>query len=477
MVRRSRSRFDSGPPVTATVTPVVAKVSAYAALLALACSAAAATLIRARDHPLAGLISALVASAALVALAVLDRAGVGPSRAHVFGASAVLLTMAVVVPPRGSNDVWMYATYGRMLEHHHVSPYTTTPAQMIVADRRAHRPPDPILARSARQWRKVGAVYGPVFVAGAAAWMRVAGTSPLLARIGFQSLAALSVAWCLIALRRRGPPAALAVLGCHPLVIAFVVNGGHADALIGALVLASLLAAERRRLLTAGAVLGLAASVKATAGLALLGLVIWVWRRHGWRRSAGCAAIGAAVAGLPLLAAGGRAALRPLLAARGYSSRASVWQFLTLLRGRPVNPGGLAFVCVVVVGALLAWDAAGRGVRSQGSGPDGAMALTLAAPLVGFALLAPYVLPWYLFWGLPLCMVAGRSLLARVLVALMTLELFAYAYVARAPGLVNAAFRLCERGMGAVELGAVVLLIADGIGIGVFRKRVVRPLG
>ena len=403
---------------------------------------------------------------AVVALVESERRSVSVSRVAVGVAAFGLLATAVVIPPRGSSDVWMYATYGRMVEQRHVSPYTTTPAQLIAQDRRAGRPPDPIFARSARRWRRAGAVYGPVFLGVAAFWMRVVGTSALGARLGFQVLAALSVALCLVLLARGRSSEhrwlSLVVVGCHPIVIAFVVNGGHADALVGALILVAALLADRGRLAGAGAVIGLAASVKATAGLALLGLVVWAWRREGWRRSLAAGAAGLLVAGLPLLLVGGRVALRPLLAARNYASRASIWQFLSFLRGRPVMPGTAAFVLVVVLGAGLAWRFASKDGPPPGNGSDAAawtgVASAVVAPLVVFALVAPYVLPWYLCWAIAASQLA-MPLLARLLLGLMTLEVLVYAYVPGRTGLSNAVVRVVERSLGAFELAALLALL------------------
>ncbi len=73
-----------------------------------------------------------------------------------------------------------------------------------------------------------------------------------------------------------------------------VVNGGHNDALVGLGLLVAMLLAAKGRWRTAGAVIGVSALIKLTAGLALIGLLLWAWRHH--RSRVGVAAAGTAVA-------------------------------------------------------------------------------------------------------------------------------------------------------------------------------------
>ena len=93
-----------------------------------------------------------------------------------------------------------------------------------------------------------------------------------------RSLITLIVVW-----RTTRSLAALIFLGLNPVLVVIVVNGGHNDALIGLALLTAALLAVRRRPRAAGALIGLAALIKLTAGLALIGLVLWAWR-HQLRR-------------------------------------------------------------------------------------------------------------------------------------------------------------------------------------------------
>ena len=114
-------------------------------------------------------------------------------------AAGVLLVLAMIRPPIESGDVWSYASYGRMVTVYHESPWSHVPAD---------HPDDPYTPRVAHFWRHTPSVYGPAFAGPAAAVMAVAGTNATLARLGFQLLAALSVAialW-LVGPRRGGTP-------------------------------------------------------------------------------------------------------------------------------------------------------------------------------------------------------------------------------------------------------------------------------
>ena len=131
-------------------------------------------------------------------------------------AIGLVLASAVVIPPRGSNDVWSYAAYGRMVSVHNASPYNHVPA-----DFRG----DALYREVSPVWRHRGSVYGPVFVGFAAAGTFVAGDSPTATRLFFQmSMAAAVVVALALVWRRTRSTAALLWLGLHPLFGAALVN-------------------------------------------------------------------------------------------------------------------------------------------------------------------------------------------------------------------------------------------------------------
>ncbi|MBV9039740.1 MAG: hypothetical protein JOZ68_01970 [Acidimicrobiia bacterium] len=312
----------------------------------------------------------------------------------VAGCSVALLVLAVVVPPTESGDVWAYSWYGRVVAHYHASPYTT-PA--------SHHPSDRWAQHVDRIYKDTKSVYGPVFTAVSGAGMVLFGFSFLAARVFFQLLAAACVLAVLVLVwRRTRSPAAVAVIGLNPLVVISVVNGAHNDAWVGLAVLVGVVLATRDSMRWAGLALAVAALIKVAAVLPLVAVGVWVWRNRGWRPAAelyGAAAI-AALVGYGIV--GGATAIGPLRAAQLHFSGPSVW-------GGPerwLGGHGLtrwiattATATVVVLTLVLARR------RLDHANP----ALAAGGAVFAYCILGPYVLPWYVFWGLGAFALAWRS--------------------------------------------------------------------
>jgi alpha-1,6-mannosyltransferase len=321
-------------------------------------------------------------------------------------AIAITITASVIEPPRTSNDVWSYTMYGRMVTVHDASPYDHTPADFRN---------DPFFHRVSPRWIHRASVYGPVFVGTAALGALIAGPSSFVARLYFQLIAALALlAVLLVVWRTTRSVAALAFLGLSPVLAVIVVNGGHNDMLIGALLLGATLLMVKRRAGTAGALVGLAALVKLTAGLALIGLLFWAWRHHLRRVAARVlgAAAAVVVAGyLPVVVS----ASHVLTGADKTVTNASPWNGILdrLLRHdawrnvpNPLAPNDtlraffyVATVVVLVIAITLGWRNARRGR------PDDAVGASLAA----YPVAAEYAYPWYAAWALPVFATDGLS--------------------------------------------------------------------
>lgn len=309
----------------------------------------------------------------------------------------LVFLVAVVLPNRTSNDLWSYGTYGRMVAVHHVDPYTAEPAQF---------PRDPFAGRVSTIWQHRSSVYGPVWVAVATLDALIVGSSALLNRLYFQVLAMLAAGALLILVwRRTQEPAALVWLGLHP-VFVVAVNSGHADLLIGLAILAGALLATRGRGWITGVVIGLAALVKITALLGLVGLVLWAWRTRRRRLLPGLV-LGS---GLVLVVV-----YAPFVADAGHvltnsDHTVSTWSpwngVADLILGQDAwrtVPNPLAYnatleviftlgvVLVAVLALVVGWH------TSEGDDPRPAAGATSAA----FAIGAAYSLPWYSLWGLP----------------------------------------------------------------------------
>jgi alpha-1,6-mannosyltransferase len=326
-------------------------------------------------------------------------------------AIAIAVGASVMAPPRTSNDVWSYAMYGRMVAVHDVSPYDHTPADF---------PHDRFVARVSPRWTHRASVYGPVFVGIAAAGAWLAGPSSFVARLYFQLIAALALLVVLLVVwRTTSSGAAVAFLGLSPVLAVIVVNGGHNDMIIGALLLGATLLAVRGRAGTAGALVGIAALVKLTAGLALLGLLFWLWR-HQLRRMAtrllGTTALVLLVGYLPIVVS----ASHVLTGADKTVTNASPWNGILdrLLRHdawrnapKPLAPNDtlntffyVGAVMVLLLAIAVGWRTARR------DRPDDAVGASLAA----YPVAAEYAYPWYAAWALPVFAADGPSALGAV---------------------------------------------------------------
>jgi hypothetical protein len=357
----------------------------------------------------AGARAALILAVACVGWAAafvgLRREPTGVPMPILVAAVASVFVLAVVLPPRQSNDVYLYASYGRIIATHHRSPFTAVPADF---------PRDPLYQSVANGWRHTRSLYGPAFLAYSAAAMRVLPPKRLAARLVFQFTAAVACALvCMMLWRRNRSPAVLVFVGLQPVVVLSVVNGGHNDALVAlALVVAAGCAAGERLLRAA---IGLAAGVlvKVTVVFGAIAFVAWLLARGQRKQAAQVAAVAIALPLVVIAAIPG--ALRSLSAAASDTSRASLLHtlrvftdpasgvFAHLLHLSAGAFGGVAKVATAVAG-LIAFGWTWRWVRRDATlGAASALGLGLVVYLV----LGGWVMPWYPLWALVL--VAPRA--------------------------------------------------------------------
>jgi len=320
-------------------------------------------------------------------LAVWSRDGGLPTKLC-WGAGLVLLTVAVARTPIGSRDIWSYVMQGRIVTVHHASPYRVRPARF---------PDDAFLHLTSLGWSHARSPYGPLFTAIEAGGSWLAGASVVANRLVHQVLAAVSVAGlALLHERRRGDGGSVAFLLMSPVALA-VVNGGHNDLLVGALIAGAVLLMEERRHVLAGVVLAAGVLIKIVALLPAAVAVLWVWRRHGGRAAAGVGATLGAVTVAAYGLAGGMSTLRIVLNSGARTSRASLWQLVGATGvGDDLHQvsklwalGGAVLVVVLTGLALWRWWGAGT--------PRPLVVASVLAFLVSW----PFVMPWYVGWGLP----------------------------------------------------------------------------
>ncbi|WP_410811107.1 polyprenol phosphomannose-dependent alpha 1,6 mannosyltransferase MptB [Micromonospora sp. 067-2] len=368
----------------------------------------------------------LVGTALLVGAWWSLRAG-APSTRWAYATAGLWALPLLVAPPLGSRDVYSYACQGWTYAHG-VDPYAVPVAAAGC----------PWLDTVAPIWRDTPAPYGPVFVLLAALAVTLGGgltgTVVLLRLIAVAGL--LLAALCLPALARAaGVPTRRAVwlALATPLVGVHLVAGAHNDAVMLGLLLCGLLVVIRRpgrapALLLAGALLGLAGTVKASAlvvvPFAALAAVRGRYTVRALLRDGGLLA-GGLVAALLITSASSGLGLGWVggLSRSGDSEQWTspptavglVVDYAGALVGRDpaAVPVARATALLLLVGILVVlWWRAWRvlrestGVRDRAAGTEarrprvalGGAATAMAATVV----LSPVFHPWYATWALAL---------------------------------------------------------------------------
>jgi alpha-1,6-mannosyltransferase len=329
-------------------------------------------------------------------------------------AGVAALAIAVAAPLLLSRDVYSYAAYGREYALHGANPYVTPPSAF---------PADPLFRVVSPEWRGTRSVYGPAFTLISAALAKLWSGSPGATVLAFKVLAGLAMAGAAGlaagAAGRWGRPErralAVALVALNPVIVVHTVGGGHNDALVGlGLAAAAWLAAPppaaRGRAPAVTAVLAVASLVKIVAAIPL---ALWIWsevrtappgsRLRTLGQHAGVAAVVAAVLTAPLFA-GWRSvtAVANLASRQGWASGARL-----VARGVEAVTGAgvarLVYVAFLAAFALAVWA-----LERRATDPHPAR---WGRALVLFALFAPYLLPWYVAWFVPvLALIDDRRL-------------------------------------------------------------------
>ncbi|MGZ4131604.1 MAG: hypothetical protein ACXVWF_01035 [Actinomycetota bacterium] len=187
--------------------------------------------------------------------------------------SLCYLAVVLMLPLLFSRDVYSYAFYGKIVSTYGGNPYVLTPADFWR---------NGIYRYTWPGWRPTPSVYGPLFT-----WISVYMTrllqSPTSVISGYQTLAAAASVGTMVILGRLlmkvRPDRAIfgvAMIGLNPIVVFHVVGGGHNDMLVGFFVAAAVALLFARRDLLSAIALGLGMSVKATAVIPLIILIVAV---------------------------------------------------------------------------------------------------------------------------------------------------------------------------------------------------------
>lgn len=329
-----------------------------------------------------GLIAA--AFLAYVAGLVLIAGGAVARPGAVLAVAAAIQVAPLLAPVLLSTDVYTYWDYGRLAAVHGENPYVTEPREYAG---------DPAFGRMGAMWRDTTSVYGPAFTLASEGHAAAVGDSPRAAAWTYKALAAVAmlvIVWLATRLAAR-PAFAAAFVGWNPLLAVHFAGGGHNDAWMMALVVVALaLAAAGRRQLAGGA-WALAIAVKWVA-VVFLPLRALEARRHG--RRVGHFGFALAAVALAAIASwrygsgwldafgpvarnlreGARYSLPSRLESLGMPHAAAVGLLAGLF--------GLAYLWLL----REAWRGRAR--------------LALAAGLLVAA--APWLVPWYAVWTVPL---------------------------------------------------------------------------
>jgi alpha-1,6-mannosyltransferase len=315
--------------------------------------------------------------------------------------------------PLGSADVYSYACQG-FVQYSGGDPYAAGVGSSGC----------PWLGSVASSWVDSPAPYGPLFLLIAARVVGLAGDSLAGVIAGLRVVALTGVALMAVGVpvlaRRCGidPAKAVWVVLACPIVLVHLVSGAHNDALMAGLIVCGLALAATRTtpgwLVAAGAVLGLAVGVKATA------IVVLPFAVLAASRSAAFWRVVAAIGGGLVLAT----ALLSLLSGRGAGWVAGLLRSGdSVTWGSPSTAAGLTIkaltgldavpvtrvigVVVLAVVLVVLWlRALWGGDALAGAG------LALAATV----LCAPVFHPWYAIW--PLTVLAATRVESRWLLGL-----------------------------------------------------------
>lgn len=328
---------------------------------------------------------------------------------------AIVFNLAMLmVPLLMSRDVYSYAMYCKISGVYHQNPYVSVPEDF---------PDDPLLALTGPKWNDTPAVYGPMFSLLSAQVTRV--VSDIGDQIFFFRLLAViaSIATLVVIRRFVGQVAptrtafVLVLFGWNPVVLFHSVASGHNDMLVALSVIGALWLVSRRRDALAAVVLALGMSVKVTAALPLLLLVVAVYvRRPGGERIMASLKVAAAAAATWLLFAipflqmsDPTLGMANLAGHEGWLAPSRLFRKTIENALRDIDLDTLATVAAAVIRvafpAVLAYSLylivrrlgrAGASLKYQEQGAAWGWAL-LVLMLTG-----PVLLPWYIVWALPL---------------------------------------------------------------------------
>jgi hypothetical protein len=311
-------------------------------------------------------------------------------------------------PPLLLTDLFNYLNYARMGAVHGLNPYVHLP--LAVSQDPAYR---------FTTWHHLRSPYGPLFTLGTyvlAPFSLPVGYWGFKLAVMLASIGCLALVWSCAKRLGRSPVSAVAFVGLNPLFVVYGLGGQHNDVFMMLLVLTGVYLILRLREEFGAAALVFAVAIKASAGVLLPVMLLGARRRL---RALAGAAVGAA-----LIASVSLAAFGAHLPNDASQSRLVVPFGLANDLGMALGLGGvtahlrlaleLVLLAGTVVASIVAWRMRERPAPA-GSGPAWLVGAATVSLLLVLTL--TWVMPWYVFWVLPLAaLVKTRSVRLAVLV-------------------------------------------------------------
>jgi hypothetical protein len=321
-------------------------------------------------------------------------AWIGASR---LGVRAVLVVSAaaqallLLGPPQPLTDVFNYVLYGRMQGLYGLNPYRVTPGHVLG---------DPFYGLA--NWHGLRSPYGPLFTWAFAGLAHVPPAVELWtwkAVVGASSVATVALTASIARRLGRDPARAAALLGLSPVLLLAEVGGEHQDApailcvVVAAwcIVRARGLPSPARLEAAAGALVVVAAAIKPPLAI-VAPLVVFGARSRPWALG-GLLAAGLAAGLMDLVVFGG--AMPDLSTQAALVTPLSLPNLLGLTWGHGGADAAVRSAARAVLEVVVAVAAVRVLLRRD------RMLAAMGVVLVGAVLALPWVMPWYLVWGLP----------------------------------------------------------------------------
>lgn len=421
----------------------------------------------------ATLWTAYTVGAAAIVLAVTGRGGRELPRPVV----AVLAVAAALTTPFGSADHVSYAAYGRILALGD-NPWLTSPNTW-------HGGTDPVVSHVEAPWTEEPSVYGP-FATLIQGLTSHGGGDNLRQTVWLWQLIViaswLAVRWGLRRILPGREARIDALWTANPLVFSVGVLGAHVDMLTTALVVLAVWVVHRYAGLGGAALAGtfaaLAVSSKFTYAVVLVALLL-AFKDRRFARGAVMLGSAAVVAGALQVWAGPHVYDQLGRSARAVAL-ASPWRWLLeyLNGGRDVR---MLISVLAAVAALAFALCLTRLVRPHRESTEGARALAWVVVLAGgYALAAPYSLPWYdvIVWAaLPAVSVVIVDLLLLARLAIMSVAYVPGRVLGMTPGLEDVTMAVRTQVAPALLLAVWACLVTSAVRGGFRRQPAGRPRG